>query len=80
MFGSSVGFKVDNKDSFTSVLGATMSLLIAAVILTYGSGKFIKMYERADTTFQQSIEKINLNHTFGDINFNFYVGFIDHNG
>ena len=52
LFGSPVGFKVDNKDSFTSIMGATMSLLIAAIILTYGSGKFLKMSERADTSFQ----------------------------
>ena len=36
LFGKSVTFKVNNKEKFTSVLGALLSILVIAVTLTYG--------------------------------------------
>ena len=38
------------------------------------------MYERADTSFQQSTESIKLNNTLGELGFEFYFAFTDLRG
>ena len=45
--------------------------MIIAVVLIYGQGKWVKMYNRADTSFQQSTEDIRLNKTLGELEFDF---------
>ena len=57
-----------------------MSILIVVVVATYGTNKFNKMLDRADTSFQQSTERTYMNHTFEEMEFNFYFGVTDHLG
>ena len=77
LFGSSVHFTVNNGSVFKSFLGATLSLMIIAVVLIYGQGKWVKMINRADTTFQQSTADIRLNNTLGELEFDFYIAVSD---
>ena len=53
IFGQGVSFNVDGKEKVNSCLGATMSLLIALVTITYAWTRFGVLLEFGDTKFQE---------------------------
>ena len=54
IFGQGVSFNVDGKEKVNSCMGATMSLLVAVVTITYAWTRFGVLLEFGDTKFQDS--------------------------
>ena len=52
-FATNITFKEDGSDSFGSIFGAFMSLLIALIVASYGIKKFIDMINYNDTNFSE---------------------------
>ena len=52
IFGDQVKFTVDGNETYTSVYGTLVSLVIFAILLPYTVKKFGVMLEREDTRFQ----------------------------
>ena len=55
-FATDIAFRENSGNSFGSVFGATISLLIALVVASYGFNKFFVMYNYEDTIFNEFIE------------------------
>ena len=49
-FSSDVSFRENGGGSFGSIFGASMSLIIAIVVIIYGASKFTIMLDYEDTT------------------------------
>ena len=49
IFGSSVGFQIDGKSDFKTCSGSLLTLLIFALVLTYGINKWNKFQEKSET-------------------------------
>ena len=52
IFGQGVSFNVDGKEKVNSCMGASMSLLVAVVTITYAWTRFGVLLEFGDTKFQ----------------------------
>ena len=50
-FGKTIGFEIQGADSYKSMLGATLTLALTIVTLSYGVNKFFIMKEMRDTNF-----------------------------
>ena len=51
IFGQSVSFNVDGRETVTSCMGATLSLLVAFVTIAYAWTRLNVLLELGDTTF-----------------------------
>ena len=49
-FGQGINFLIKGGDTFTTSLGAVVTLLIYVTVLIYGSTKFNRLKERLDTS------------------------------
>ena len=54
-FATDVAFRENGGQSFGSIFGSFLSLLIALVVSSYGISKFIIMINREDTYFNEWI-------------------------
>ena len=50
LFTTDVSFRENGGSSFGSIFGASMSLIIAIVVIIYGASKFTIMLDYEDTT------------------------------
>ena len=87
MFGTSVGFHVRGGDAFKTWFGAFLSIIIIySSVVVYGSSKFTKMYDRLDTTHQQSALKegtlngSEYNFTFTEMDFHIQIAAFSNHG
>ena len=60
LFARQVSFRMDKQDSFGSIFGAAISLVITVLALLYGVNKFIIMSNYDDTSFNQFSDKNGL--------------------
>ena len=75
-FSSDVSFRENGGDSFGSVFGACMSLLIFLVVALYGINKFVIMSDYADTQFNEySIKNGLVNKEIGQDQMDFWIAF-----
>jgi len=51
MFGQSVSFLIDGESTYTTWVGAIVSVVIIGLTLTFASTKFKALTRRTDTTF-----------------------------
>ena len=51
-YGETAKFNINGQESYPSVVGTIISLLIFAVVIAYGLNKFIIMWEFNDTKHQ----------------------------
>lgn len=58
MFGTTVGFNICGEDTFTTWLGALLSLMIYAVGIAYAGYKFVSMIKKDDAQVV-TIQQIN---------------------
>ena len=54
-FATDIAFKENGGNSFGSIFGACISLLIALVVASYGLNKFFIMYNYEDSNFDEFI-------------------------
>ena len=62
-FSTSIGFRQNGAESFGSVFGTCISLIIAIVIALYGVNKFVIMSNYDDTQFNEYVVKNGLSET-----------------
>ena len=87
LFGSGVGFTFDGESSYRSVCGATLSLMVFALILLQLNEKWVLLVENGDTTHSDhtvhgandaltevGFEETNFNLAFGIVPTNFTTG------
>ena len=51
-FGKTIGFEIKGSNSYKSMLGATLTLIITVITLSYGVNKLFIMKDMRDTNFQ----------------------------
>ena len=78
-FGEGVGFTIGGEGTHKTCLGTLITILVYAIVLIYGTNKFHKFKERADTTYQTKFHRDGLSateeFTFEEIGANFAIGF-----
>ena len=62
-YGESASFNIAGKRTYPSVYGTFISILIFAVVIPYGTNKFMVMQEREGTDHQRTLTKKGLNST-----------------
>ena len=56
VFGKSVQFNVGGKETVTSYMGATMSILVAYITIAYAWTRFNILLKFGDTTYQETLD------------------------
>ena len=56
-YGETKSFMIAGNDTYPSVFGTLITLIIFIVIVPFGFNKFIIMRDREDTNFQSTIEE-----------------------
>ena len=61
LFSKNIAFRENGEDSFGSIIGAFISLIILLIVAIYGIKKFIIMLDYGDTNFSEYKVKNALN-------------------
>ena len=84
IFGKSVSFNANGKETVNSCMGATMSLLVAFLTLAYAWTRFEILLSFGDTRYQETTSyREDLENEYfeqKDTNFNLAFGLMSHNG
>jgi len=51
MFGQSVGFLVDGESTYTTWIGALVSVVVICLTMTFASTKYVAFRDKTDTNF-----------------------------
>ena len=56
LYGQGLSFRVNGHDSFKTMFGAALSLLVTILVIAYGASKYTILVNRGDTTHNKYIE------------------------
>ena len=56
-FGESPAFQIAGRDTYPSLIGTVLTLIILSVVIPFGFNKFIIMRDRDDTNFQSIVNE-----------------------